>query len=336
MFAPGDAAVRVDVQIIARGDSERFRRCLTSLVDHVTDVPFSITCVVNPLTRNDQPLDDLPAGVTVLNTELNLGWAGGLHLARTKTRAPYLAWAQEDMVVAPGWLDALVTTMDREPRAGAVGSVEVDPETHTPNGYAGGFAEPPESVGQWNRTDVLRAGDSVDGVPLDWITSKGLLTRARAFDDVHGTDPRLFPLNHVDKDYSIHLRAHGWQLFVAPDARLFHEGGRSSPKLFRYFLVGWQEPDFDARWGDVARRLGRGTARTEPHECATWEVGDMATIERLIGQEASLMLVPLAGFAVTQLESMQRQIHKSMSWRVTAPLRRLGSLRHVLRRRRDG
>jgi N-acetylglucosaminyl-diphospho-decaprenol L-rhamnosyltransferase len=348
MFAPADRHPRADIQVIARGDSPRLRACLDALVAHVADIPFSITCVVNPTGRQDVALTDLPDGVRVLSPELNLGWAGGLHLARSRTTAEFLVWAQEDIIVADGWLDALVAMAGRHPGAGAIGSVEVDPETRAPSGYAGGYAEPPESVAGWNDTDVLRAGEP-SHLPLDWITSKGMLTRAAAFDDVRGPDPRLYPLNHVDKDYSVHLRSHGWQLFLAPEAQLFHEGSRSAPALFRRFLLEWQEPGFDRRWGAVARELGRGSARAVDHECATWDAGSMADIERLCGREASLMLVPAAQYASRQIDGLRGEddalrgevdrlrgevdaLKASTSWRITAPLRAV----RLIGRRRSG
>lgn len=332
MFAPADLSPLVDIQVIARGDSARLRACLDSLVTHVAEAAFTITCVVNPAGRHDAPLTDLPDGVRVLSPDMNLGWAGGLHLARSQTRAPYLVWAQEDMRVAPGWLDALVAAADREPRAGAIGSAEVDPVSRAANGYAGGFALPAESVAGWNSTDVLRAGARVHGVALDWVTSKGMLTRAEAFDDVHGPDPRLYPLNHVDKDYCTHLRSHGWTLYLEPAAQLFHEGSRSAPALFRHFLLEWQEPDFDRRWAAVVRHLGPGGARRIDHECVPWAAGDMAAIERLCGREASLMLVPLSRYAAVRIDGLQGELdamRRSRSWRVTAPLR---ALRRMLSR----
>ncbi|MCU1417989.1 MAG: wbbL 4 [Schumannella sp.] len=305
MFAPDAASPGADIQVVALGDSGRLRACVDSLVTHVAGLPFTVTCVINPSSRHQQAVTDLPRGVRVLMPDLNLGWAGGLHLARSRTTAPYLIWAQEDMVVAPGWLDALVETAEAQPAAGAIGSVEVDPVTRAASGYAGGYAEPADSVAGWNSSDVLRAGQPSHGVPLDWVTSKGMLTRAEAFDDVGGTDPRLFPLNHIDKDYSTHLRSHGWQLFVEPRAQLFHEGSRSAPAVFRRFLLEWQEPDFDARWGDVVRALGPGGSRPVPHVCASWQAGDMVEIERLCGREASLMLVPFARYARVRLDGIQ-------------------------------
>lgn len=326
MFAPGDAAARVMIGVVAYGDTDRLRACLDSLARHDTEVPFGIVCVVNPVARIDGPIGDLPKGVNVLRPESNLGWAGGLHLARSAIETEFFVWAQDDMVVADGWLDALVRVADSNPRAGAVGSVEVDAVDHRPNGYAGGYAVPPDRVGLWNLTDVLHDGGRYDGGPLGWLTSKGLLTRTRAWDEVGGTDPRLFPLNHVDKDYSIHLRAHGWTLLLAEEAHLVHEKHRSAPGQLRLHLAEWQEPDFDRAWGPVAAELGAADARAVPHPCERVGPLDPASIEVLVGREATRLLVPLAAALVAQFEETRRELtatRETLSWRITAPLRSL-------------
>ena len=343
MFAPDDPARRVEILVVALGVTDRLQRCLESLRAHESKHAFGVTCVVNPDQRVDELRPDAPEGVRVLVPEMNLGWAGGLHLARSQTSAPYLVWSQDDMVVAPGWLDALVETADAHPDAGAVGSIEVD-ESGTPNGFAGGFAEPVDDVRRWNDTEAVLAGVDVSDLTFDWVTSKGLLTRTEAWDAIHGTDPRLFPLNHVDKDYSTHLRCHGWTLRVASGAHLVHEGQRSATPVIRGFLADWQEPAFNSRWAEPLRRLGRGRAANVPHECASWDSSDFPGIERLIGIESSRMLVASASFAaaherrrVEMAEEMAEaaglNYQRSASWRISAPVRLVG---RVLGRPRSG
>lgn len=334
MFDPDNPTRPVEILVVALGVTDRLERCLASLVAHESRHAFGVTCVVNPDRRLGALGPDVPHGVRVLAPEMNLGWAGGLHLARAQAPAPYLVWSQDDMTVAPGWLDALVDAAEAHPEAGGVGSVEVD-EHGRPNGFAGGFAEPVDDVRRWNDTEVTRTGADVTDMTFDWVTSKGLLTRADAWDAVHGTDPRLFPLNHVDKDYSAHLRCHGWTLRVAGGAHLMHEGQRSATPVIRGFLADWQEPAFNARWAGPLRNLARGEAAAVPHECATWDSSDFPAIEKLIGVEASRMLVASARFAsaheqrrvemaVAMAEEAGFDYQKSISWRVSAPVRIIG------------
>jgi hypothetical protein len=134
-----------------------------------------------------------------------------------------------------------------------------------------------------------------DGITvLDWVTSKGCLTRVAAFDEVGGPDPRLWPLNRVDLDYGTHLRCHGWDVALVPGARLVHAGSRSAPSSFRTFLLGWRDHWFDEQWATAATALhGRSSARVD-HPCAEWRDLEVDAVEAASGRAASRMVVPLA------------------------------------------
>lgn len=327
MFVPFTPYARVCVAVVGLGLTPRLRACVDSLTGHATEHEFAIICVVNPTTRRDSPdPHGLPEGVNVIRPDLNLGWAGGLHAARRETSADYLVWVQDDMVVLDGWLDALVEAADATPTGGAFGSVG-ESQTGEVVLYNAGTAEPADEVQLWNLTDPTDTALADEPAAFDWVTSKGMLVRLTAWDEVGGPDPRLYPLNHVDKDFGTHLRAHGWQNILVPGARHRHEGSMSSPASFRAFVAPWQEADFNARWAPIVRTMA-ATPGAVDHECGPWRGQPFAVIEQLVGREASRMLVPVA----RQLtEWHRRDLHEvqanldavlaSRSWRVLAPLR---------------
>jgi GT2 family glycosyltransferase len=327
LFVPFTPATRVCVAVVGLGLTDRLRRCLDSLVGHDSEHDFAIVCVVNPTTRSDsdEPLG-LPAGIEVIRPELNLGWAGGLHAARALTTGDYLVWVQEDMVVVPGWLDALVEAADARPTGGAFGSV-CESDSGEVVLYNAGRAEPADAVQLWNLTDTSAESPPSEPTSFDWLISRGMLVRLAAWDELGGPDPRLYPLNHVDKDFGTHLRAHGWENFTVPRARHRHEGSMSSPSYFRYFVAPWQEDDFNARWSGVVRAMA---VRPRPidHECSPWRGNPFSEIERLVGREASRMLVPVARQLTEWHRRDERELRAqldamlaSRSWRMTAPLR---------------
>lgn len=305
--------VRVSIGVVAFGVTERLLACLDSLRRHESSTSFAITCVVNPSGQGSEPIDQIGSGVRVVTPPTNLGWAGGLHAARAvaPATAEYFVWVQDDMRVADGWLDALLAAADAHRDAAAFGSVGVD-DAGRPVLFSAGMAEPADRMDLWNDTD--RTPESLPSAPsrFDWVTSKGLLTRLDAWDEIGGTDPTLFPLNHVDKVYCAHLRCHGWQVMLVPDARLHHAGNRSAPGPMRTFLVGWRSAILDARWGGPLQKLGTGNAASVDHECAPWRLvqGDAlsAEIERIVGLEAARMLVPFNTSARELRDQLQAQL----------------------------
>lgn len=265
---------------------------MAGLVDHPSIHEFTVTCVINPAEPIDEPVEGLPAGVHLMQPAANLGWSGGLHAAREETEAEFMAWVQEDMVVNAGWLDALMDAAMAHPTAGMFGAVAVDGGGH-PVSINAGDAVPVDDVGRWNQSD--RTTTDLPAVPTeyDWVTSKGSLTRLSAWDELGGLDPRYFPLNHADKDFCTHLRAHGWKNLLVPGASFRHEGSTSAPGFFRQYLAEWQEPRFNARWSSVVEQLAT-TGGPVAHRCAEWRSAEGGPIELAIAIESSRLLVPFA------------------------------------------
>jgi GT2 family glycosyltransferase len=314
VFVAFDRGVRVTLCVVTLGAPEWLGRCVDALRAHESRHDFTVVVVVNSVTADGAPVEvDLPAGVAVHHESGNLGWAGGLHRARALTEAELLVWVQDDMGPRPGWLDALVDAADAQPRAGVFGSVRVD-EHGKVVVHNAGSATPYDAVELWNDNDSTETDLPADVATYDWVTSKGLLTRANVFDEVSGPDPRLWPLNHVDKEYCTHVRAHGWDVVLVPTARLTHVGARSAPSVFRDFLAQWRQPWLNQRLAPtVASLAGHSSARLE-HPCAEWREQSHDPVAAAVGAEASRMLVPLArahGSHAADLEALARQFEHS-------------------------
>lgn len=342
-FVPWGEQADVTLAVIAYGATPRLRACLDSLTRHESTARFAVAVVLNPDERDREPdTGDLAPGIKALTPDANLGWAGGLHLVRSVTSTPWMVWVQDDSEILPGYLDAHMAAAAEHPRVGAFGAVAVDADGR-PSGYSGGRALPPDDVSQWNLTDPTLGGEIPATVESrEWITSKGMLVRMEAWDEVGGPCARQYPLNHVDKEFSLHLRAHGWELAVVPGAQLLHLQSQSAPSLAREFIAQWHHDAFGERWAGPAQAMAGGGGPVA-HDCHVHP--DMATIERECLREASRMLVPLGKFAspyymraldTSEVDGLRRElaeVRNSTSWKVTAPLRAAsGLVRRLLRR----
>jgi GT2 family glycosyltransferase len=294
VFVAFDRRVRVHLGVVTLGAPDRLGACLEALVRHESRHDFVVSLLVNPMSVSGEPAPPgVPPGIRVETAGSNLGWAGGLQRLRALSDAELFAWVQDDMRPQPGWLDALVEAADSVPTVGMFGSVGLD-ETGKVVLHNGGMAVPPGDVARWSSTDTTPAG-LPDGITiLDWVTSKGCLTRVAAFDEVGGPDPRLWPLNRVDLDYGTHLRCHGWDVALVPGARVEHAGSRSSPSAFRTFLLEWRDHWFDERWAGPAGELHGRTSAVVDHPCADWRTVETDAIETASGRAATRMAVPLA------------------------------------------
>ena len=294
MFVAFDRRVRVHLGVVTLGGPDRLRRCLESLVAHESEHDFVVSLLVNPLGVSGEPVPpDVPPGIRVVCPPANLGWAGGLHRLRALSDAELFAWVQDDMTPLPGWLDTLVAAAAAHPQVGMFGAVAQDDCGQVVQ-HNGGIAQPPERVAGWSSTDDTSRTLPADVTRLDWVTSRGCLTRIAAFDELGGPDPRLWPLNRVDLDYCTHLRCHGWDVALVPGARVEHAGSRSAPTAFRTFLLEWRDQWFDERWASPAGELRGRTSAVVDHPCADWRTWETDAVETASGRAATRMVVPLA------------------------------------------
>lgn len=358
MFAAFDARRRVTLAVVALGSTPRLRDCIASLVAHQASVDFSIVCVVNPSSDDHDELA-VPEGVLLVREPLNVGWPGGLHVARARIQSELMVWVQDDMVALDGWLDALVAAADEHPQHAAFGSCSVDADGR-PTGVSFGAADPPHDIRLWklHPDPTVQTPDGVTAV--DWVTSTGMMVRLDAWDEIGGANPTYYPLNHVDHEYCAHLSAHGHSVALVSDARIGHLQSQSSPSMFRRFVGEYRDPEFNAQWGGVLAARAAGAVTVE-HACKPWFPGTtqaddpVAQVRTVAGTEASTMLIAFARWssrfvdaavghqrdvdthehsvAIAALErraaSSAAELHaiqRSMSWRVTRPLRALGRL----------
>ena len=208
--------------------------CLESL--QRVDYPnLSILVVDNGSTDNSvEMIRKSFEGVEILENRANLGFAAGnnvgIRLALSR-QAEFVWLLNNDTVVEPGTLEALVICAEADPKIGAVGSVLR-------------YWHAPEKIQAWGGGIInLWTGQSnhleEPGEPesLSYLTAASLLLRSPVLREVGILDEGYF-MYWEDADMSYRIRAAGYRLTVASDAFLLHKEnastGRKSPRMDRY------------------------------------------------------------------------------------------------------
>jgi GT2 family glycosyltransferase len=239
---------RASVLIVASGESALLPRCLEALGAHETSVPFETIVVLNGASSDElsqRRLRHSGEGTRIEGSEVNLGLAGALNLARSLAGGEYVVTLHDDALVQPGWLDALVETADRVPEAGAVGSLVLD-EAHSVT--AAGCELLPD--GRTLPLSAVKAG------AVDYCQSCSLLIRAATWDRLGGADERLFRVYYVDVDLCLAIRARGQQVLVEPRSAVVHRAGSSTDRDFARFLLERNRRRMVEKWGDLIANLG--------------------------------------------------------------------------------
>jgi GT2 family glycosyltransferase len=222
--------------------------CLRSLADTIgRAVTYEVIVVSNdaPQAFKDV-LRSQVDGIRLVEAQTNQGFGGGCNLGASVARGEYLVFLNDDCVVAPGWLDWLVSTADANPQAGAVGSVVLFPD--------GSIQEAGSVI--WADGSTMPVGRNAPGDSLEWhfvrrvdyASACSLLVTRRAWDHVGGFDAEYYPAYYEDVDLCLLLQEAGYQVLVEPRSRAWHHESASSDGLFKSFLFKRNQRRLQKKW----------------------------------------------------------------------------------------
>lgn len=184
------------------------------------------------------------------------GFAAAANLGVAATETELVGLVNDDVVLAPGWLAALLGALRGGARLGAVQGVQLE------------LARPDRVDGwgvAWNRGwEAAQAGhgEPVERIPprpfeIFGVSATAAIYRRQAlveaaFAPGRFLEPRLGSW-YEDVELAVRLRAAGWGALCVPEARALHRGsatGSRRPFARRRLLTR-------NRWWVVARLLGR-------------------------------------------------------------------------------
>jgi GT2 family glycosyltransferase len=221
--------LKVSVLIVTYSQHEMLERALDAIDVAAQNIDTETIIVVNGGELLPVHRDAEARGATVLLAPVNLGFPGGLHLARNHARGEYLAIVQDDCLVDDSWFSTLLAVMDADSSVGAVGGCMAALE-----GDAWGFGLLVARDGQVKV--LLEEGPGGDAWAVDACFSAACLVRASAWDSVGGANPRLFPLWMVDDDLGLRLNSADWTVLVVGEALARHKLHGSTNSWLRRYL----------------------------------------------------------------------------------------------------
>jgi GT2 family glycosyltransferase len=156
--------------------------------------------------------------VEVVTADHNTGFSGGVALALAHVRTPVVAWVNNDAVVRPGWLAALLAPLADPSVAAATGRLLL-PDGRlnaaggvlTRNGYGHDAGYGTRDDGRYDEPRAVAYG-----------CGGSLALRTAAVREVGGVDPRFF-LYYEDVDLCWRLRLAGHEVVYAPESVAVHE-----------------------------------------------------------------------------------------------------------------
>jgi len=173
--------------------------------------------------------------IELVETHKNLGFAGGCNVGialALADGADYIWLLNNDTIAETDALGALVAKAESNSHLGAVGSAIYSiTDTDRMLAWGGGY------VNFW----LGRSRHFQRPVPdskIKFLTGACLLVRRQALDAIGSLDDGFF-MYWEDADYCFRLRAGGWKLAVAGNAKIWHKEsasvGKGSSRMDAYF-----------------------------------------------------------------------------------------------------
>lgn len=164
----------------------------------------------------------------------NHGYAGGYKLAIEQIGSRYVVLLNSDVEVTPGWINHLVSFMDKHPQAGAVAPKimsHADRDTFEYAGAAGGWIDRygyPFCRGRVFNSIETDRGQYDLPARVFWASGACMMVRTEAYRAAGELDPLFFA--HMEEiDLCWRLHAHGFEVWYTPESRIFHVGGGALP-----------------------------------------------------------------------------------------------------------
>lgn len=215
--------------------------CLCALIQHTVAGSYEAIVVDNGSGDATREMLASVDGLRVIRNDTNLGFVDACNRAARVARGEFVVFLNNDTAVLPGWLDALTSTLKRDPRAGAVGAKLLYPDGRLQE--AGSIIWSDGSGWNYGRGEDPEAPEFNYVREVDYCSGACLMVRRRLFEEIGGFDSRYSPAYYEDTDLCFRLRERGYRVLYQPASQVVHlEGGTAGTDLSSGFKR-YQQPN---------------------------------------------------------------------------------------------
>jgi GT2 family glycosyltransferase len=197
--------------------------CLASLQEHQGAERFEVIVVDDCSTDATAEIVPQIPGLVYLRNETNSGFVASCNRGAQKARGKYLVFLNNDTLVKPGWLTALLNTFAEEPEAGIVGAKLLYPDGRLQE--AGGIIWRDASGWNYGKFDDPAKPEYSYLREVDYCSGAALIIPKALFERVGGFDSRYAPGYYEDTDLAFKVRREGYKVLYQPLSEVIHYEG---------------------------------------------------------------------------------------------------------------
>jgi GT2 family glycosyltransferase len=220
---PAHEKVEVSIIIPVFNQFQFTHACLASLQTAEERSRFEVIVVDDCSTDETAELVPRMDGVVYLRNETNSGFIVSCNRGAEQARGKYLFFLNNDTIVKPDWLTALLDTFAEDPRAGIVGSKLVYPDGRLQE--AGGIIWRDAFGWNYGKFDDPEKPEYNYLREVDYCSAAALMIPKSLFENLGGFDAKYSPAYYEDTDLSFKVRKHGYKVFYQPLSEVIHYEG---------------------------------------------------------------------------------------------------------------
>ena len=216
---------KVDVSIIIPvfNQLEYTHACLASLQTVEEQARFEVIIVDDCSTDRTGELIPPIDGINYLRNDSNSGFIASCNRGADAARGKYLVFLNNDTLVKPGCLTALLDTFKEERRAGIVGSKLLYPDGRLQE--AGGIIWQDASGWNYGKFDDPGKPEYNYLRDVDYCSAAALMLPKALFESTGGFDSRYAPGYYEDTDLAFKVRQAGYRVLYQPLSEVIHYEG---------------------------------------------------------------------------------------------------------------
>lgn len=198
---------------------ERLLRCLES-IDQQTYEGFTTIVVVNGSQDGTLEILSRRSGLKIISNNQNRGFAGAINQGISESRSEYIGVLNDDAFPEPGWLEALVKTMEDDPRIGSCASLMVF--EHQPNVVQSAGISMDRAAIAWDRLRGQLVDEAGESCEVFGASAGAALYRRAMLEEIGLFDERFFAYLE-DVDLAWRAQIAGWRCQYVPQAVVRHQ-----------------------------------------------------------------------------------------------------------------
>jgi GT2 family glycosyltransferase/glycosyltransferase involved in cell wall biosynthesis len=212
----------VSVVVVNHRGAEDTVTCLRSLTEEL-DYPvdrLQLICVENGSGDGSaEQIRRAVPGVLVVESAVNLGFAGGCNLGAEHADGTVLAFLNNDARAHPAWVSSAVRVLREDPTVGAVASKVLDWDGEKIDFVDAGLTW----FGMGYKRHAGSPDDGTHDAPRDvlFATGSAMFVRASLYRELGGFDERFF-MFYEDVDLGWRLNLRGWRVRYEPSSLTHH------------------------------------------------------------------------------------------------------------------